>query len=392
MRHSAWLKGLAAGTALAVAVIGFGATEAGAGAYVQTNLVSDISGLAIVTDPELVNSWGLSHSATSPFWISNQGKSTATLYSVTGATDVTKVNINPPSGFVAIPQTTGGPQGPTGQVNNSNTASFLVGNGGNGGSAHFIFANLNGTISAWDTGASAFIQATTTGAVYTGLAINQAQTRLYAANDAGAGSIGVFDSTFKPVILSATAFANPFPGLVPFNVQDIGGKVYVAYAPSGRPNQTMAPLGAGGVAVFDEDGVMLAKLIDGSQLAAPWGLALAPADFGGFSDDLMVGNFSYLHSEINAFDPMSGAFLGTIPVDVGASNTAGGLWALGFGVGGRNGASDVLYFTDGINGETDGLFAAVFVAEPSGMVVLGAALILFGVWRNGSRWIRGDSH
>lgn len=355
--------------------------------YVQTDLVSDIAGLATITDPELMNSWGLSHSATSPFWISDQGKSAATLYAVTGATAVSKVVINPPDGFVAIPPTAAGPQGPTGQVNNSNASSFLVGGGGDGKTAHFIFANLNGTISAWDKGATAFIQptATTAGAVFTGLAINQAQTRIYAANDAGAGSINVFDSAFTPVTLGPTAFANPFPGLVPFNVQDIGGKVYVAYAPSGRPNQQNAALGAGAVAVFDEDGNLLDKLIDGSRLAAPWGLALAPSDFGAFSNDLLVGNFSYLNSGINAFDPMTGAFEGTIPVAVGPGNTAGGLWALGFGTGGANGSPNTLYFTDGINGEAAGLFGALSVPEPSAFALLALALAIIAAWPGGLR-------
>ena len=115
-------------------------------------------------------------------------------------------------------------------------------------SAHFIFANLNGTISAWDTGTTAFIQVTTAGAIYTGLAINGAQTQLYAANDAGAGSIDVFDSTFTPVSLAAGAFVDPAlpAGLVPFNVQDISGFVYVVYAPAGRANQISAPFGARG--------------------------------------------------------------------------------------------------------------------------------------------------
>jgi len=120
--------------------------------FVQTNLVSDIPGLAVITDGELVNPWGVSHSNTSPFWVSNQGTNTATLYAVTDKTNITKVNINPPAGFVAIPTTAQGPQGPTGQVNSTNTSSFPMNNGGDGGSAHFIFANLNGTISAWDTG------------------------------------------------------------------------------------------------------------------------------------------------------------------------------------------------------------------------------------------------
>jgi hypothetical protein len=131
--------------------------------FVQTNLVSDLSGAAAVTDPMLKNPWGLSHSATSPFWSSNQGTSTATLYAVTDTTSVAKVNINPPAGDVLIPTTGTGPQGPTGQVNNSNPSSFPVNHGGDGGSAHFIFANLNGTISAWDKGPTAFVQITTPG-------------------------------------------------------------------------------------------------------------------------------------------------------------------------------------------------------------------------------------
>ena len=187
---------------------------------------------------------------------------------------------------------------------------------------------MNGTISAWDIGTTAFIQVTAaSGTVYTGLAINRAQTRLYAANDAGAGSIDVYDCTFTPVSLGADAFVNPaLPvGLVPFNVQEIGSNVYVAYAPAGRPAQQNAPLGAGAVAIFDED-----------------------------------GNFSYLNSGINAFDPTTGNFRGTIPITLGKGRTPGGLWFIGFGFGGSNGDPSILYFADGINGENDGLFGAIF--------------------------------
>jgi uncharacterized protein (TIGR03118 family) len=373
---------LAVAVAVAVAALSATADQSVAAPYVQINLVSDIAGLATLTDAELRNSWGVSETATSPFWISNQDANSATLYSVAGSTNVSKVNINPPAGFVSVPMTVGGPQGPTGQVSNSNTASFAVGQGGDGGSAHFIFANLNGTISAWDTGATAFIQATTAGAVYSGVAVNTAQTRIYAANDAGAGGINVFNSTFTPVNLGATAFVDPnLPaGLVPFNVQDINGKVYVTYAPMGRPNQTMAAVGAGVVDVYDENGVFLQRLITGGQLAAPWGIALAPSGFGAFSGDLLVGNFSFLDSEINAFDPTNGAFIGSIPIDVGSGNTPGGLWALSFGNGGSGGSPTTLYFTDGINGEQDGLFGAILpVPEPSTIVLLGAALAMLGV-------------
>ena len=349
---------------IAAGVLWAGTLHAQVTGFVQVNLVSDIPGLATITDSNLVNPWGVSHSTTSPFWSSNQGTSTATLYMVTDRTKVTKVTaVN----NIAIPTTATGPQGPTGQVNNTNATcgtmgpAFPVKNGGDGNSAHFIFANLNGTISAWDTGPTAFIQVTTPGAVYTGLAINGAQTRLYAADAAG-GKINAFDSSFMPLNLGDSAFVNPAlpDGLVPFNVQEIGGNVYVAYAPAGRPAQISAPLGAGAVGIFDEDGNFITQLIAGSRLAAPWGITLAPAGFGRFINHLLVGNFSFLHSEINAFDPTTGKLRGTIRINVGKGNKPGGLWAIEFGVGGNNGDPNTLYFADGINGEMDGLFGAIF--------------------------------
>jgi uncharacterized protein (TIGR03118 family) len=350
--------------ALALAATVAGGAKADEDAkLVQTNLVSDIPKLATITDPELVNPWGVSHLPTSPFWVSNQGTSTATLYAVTDETNVTKININPPAGFVKIPKTASGPQGPTGQVSNSNAECFpvSVSSGGDGGSAHFIFANLNGTISAWDKGTTAFIQVTApSGTVYTGLAINGAQTRLYAADDAGTGRIDVFDCSFKPVSLGPDAFKDPSlpSGFVPFNVQDIGGDIYVTYAPAGLQNMRQAPLGAGAVAIFDEDGNFIQELVSGSRLAAPWGITIAPPGFRRFSNDVLVGNFSFLHSEINAFIPSNGKLHGTIPIDTGGRQP-GGLWAIEFGVGGNNGSPDVLYFADGIDGETHGLFGAI---------------------------------
>ena len=143
-------------------------------------------------------------------------------------------------------------------------------------------------------------------------------------------------------------------------MQDIGGNVYVAYAPSGRPAQQSAAFGAGAVAIFDEDGNFVTQLITGSRLAAPWGMTLAAAGFGSFINHLLVGNFSYLHSEINAFDPTNGKLSGTIRIAVGKGHTPGGLWFIGFGVGGNNGDPNTLYFADGINGENDGLFGAIF--------------------------------
>jgi uncharacterized protein (TIGR03118 family) len=190
--------------------------------YVQTNLVSDIPGLATLLDPHLVNPWGVSFRLTSPFWISNQGDDTATLYRVTGSIGVSPVDL-----VVDIPTTAGGPQGPTGQVSNPNPSTFIL-DDLIGGSAFFIFANLNGQISGWNPahGTTAHVEVTTPGAVYTGLAINEAHTMLYAANTS-AGTIDVFDSSFDPVDLGDHAFQTPGQiaarGLVPFNVTEIGG-------------------------------------------------------------------------------------------------------------------------------------------------------------------------
>ena len=158
-----------------------GTGRAGADGFLQTDLVSNIPGLAQIPDPTLRNPWGVSFnpatptSIGSPFWISDQAANAATLYAVNGS-GVSKVNINPPSGFVGIPTTAAGPQGPTGQVFNFASPNFMAGNGSGGSApAVFMFANLNGTISAWNPtlGPSAFIQATTPGAVYTGLALDQ---------------------------------------------------------------------------------------------------------------------------------------------------------------------------------------------------------------------------
>ena len=247
-----------------------------------------------------------------------------------------------------------------------------MGNGGNNLKSNFIFANLNGTISAWNSGASSIVQATVQGAVYTSLAINQAATQLYAAN-AASGGIDVFNSSFGQVAVAPGAFATPpaisAMGLVPFNTQDIGGKLYVTYAPQGLNAQRNATGGQGAIAVFDETTGLLLNTIINGQLASPWGIAIAPDGFGNFGGALLVGNFSFLESEINAFDSITGAFLGTIPIDTGSA-TAGGLWAIGFGTGGSNGSPNTLYFTDGINGERDGLFGAITAVPEPGTVAL----------------------
>jgi uncharacterized protein (TIGR03118 family) len=289
----------------------------------------------------------------------------ATLYAVTDSTSVSHVNLK-----VEIPITASGPQGPTGQVSNTNASSFHL---SDGASANFIFADLNGTISAWNGGlgivagvSHAELKWTTPGAVYTGLAVNQAETMLYAANDS-AGTIDVFNSMFTPVNLGDHAFETPGQiaarGLVPFNVTDINGDVYVTYAPAGHVAQTMAGEGDGAVAIFTESGKLEPHgvLLGGPQtpLASPWGVAIAPNGFGQFGGDILVGNFSYLHSEINAFNPQNHQLVGTIPISAGSGHTPGGLWTLTFGGNGSDGSPNTLYFTDGIDGEHHGLFGAI---------------------------------
>jgi uncharacterized protein (TIGR03118 family) len=392
------------------AFVGLGLTASIANAtvlppYSQTNLVSNLALPGVVQDPNLQNPWGVSESATSPLWISDQAAGVATLYTLNGLT------ATPAGGplVVTIPTLPTPPNGPTGQVNNSiggvATNSFMITQSGTLAPAHFIFANLNGTISAWTAQppAAAQIQVTTPGATYTGLAIGGTVSVpfLYAANGAQ-NRIDVFDGTFTNVNGTpqfAGKFANPFSsdGLVPFNVQNIGGDIYVTYAPAtigaNRTPQTMATAGQGAVAEFDTNGNLLRTVINfdqiGSHLASPWGIALAPAGFGPFGGDLLVGNFSYSLGEIDAYNPVTGAFLGTLD-----SNAAWqGLWALTFGSGSASGgSSDILYFTTGLNAETNGLFAALSVApEPSTLALLGAGLLSLYAWRRRSSRRRDEA-
>ena len=343
---------IVAASAVAASALCAGTSFVDAAGYAQTNLVSDVSGLASITNSQLKNPWGLSFiSGFSPFWISNQGTNTTTLYGVTGATSVSEFAVNPPSNSVAVPG------GPTGQVSNTNPSVLQR------RPLHLRRSErLNLRV---ERRLERRHRMEHSGVAYTGLAINTAQTELYAAS---AGGIDVYNSSFTPI---GTMFTTPgdiaSAGLVPFNVKDIGGDVFVTYAPSGHTAQTTATLGEGAVAVFSESGTLMSETLGGDDhLASPWGVAIAPMTFGKFGGDVLVGNFSFDHSEINAFDPTNWDFEGTISVDAGLGQTPGGLWSLSFGAGGLDGSSNVLYFTDGINGETDGLFGAIVsVPEPS---------------------------
>src|ERR1700734_262747 len=352
--------------------VALGALCAGAGTaqaqFKQTDLVSDIPNLAKTTDPMLKNPWGVSFANGSPIWISQQGTQTTPLFAVTGSTGVSPGQ--KPVFTVNVPPA--GAAGPTGQVANAMGMGFGVSkaSGGNGAPAAFIFANLNGSISAWNGTplTQAFTQTSVANASFTGLAINKADTELFAANDAG-GTIDAFNNSFQ--LISTNAFATPTAisadKLVPFNVTDLGGNVFVTYAESGHIPQTEATAGEGAVAEFSESG-KLENTIVGGELASPWGVAIAPMSFGKFGGDLLVGNFSFVSGVadvINAFNPVTDQLVGSFDVNVG-SNTPGGLWSIVFGGSMSDGNPNTLFFTDGINGEKDGLFGSITaVPEPS---------------------------
>ena len=310
--------------------VAFGALCAGTGVanaadgFTQNNLISNMPGLAAITDPNLVNPWGVSFANGSPIWISNQATNTSILPSVVGSTGVSE------NFTVNIPTTAGAAVGPTGQVDNAMGMGFDVSkaSGGNGAPADFIFANLNGSISAWNgvPTTKAFTQTSVAGASFTGLAINQADTELFAANTAG-GTIDAFNNKFQltstNALMTPTAIKND--GLVPFNVTDFGGNVFVTYAPSGHTAQTMAKAGQGAVAEFSESG-KLENTIVGGPLASPWGVAIAPMSFGKFGGDLLVGNFSFVSGVadvINAFNPVTDALVGSFDVNVGSNMPVG---------------------------------------------------------------------
>jgi uncharacterized protein (TIGR03118 family) len=337
--------------------------------FVQSNLVSDVAGMAATQDKLLVNPWGVSFGAGSPFWVANNGTGTSTLYNGAGVPQ--PPGTNPPLTplQVTIPNASGTttPHGtPTGTVNNpltvSDPSAFNVSATVNGvtktGAAVFLFATLDGAIEGWAPGVNrtqAEIATTVPGASFTGLTIGTdaaGDTLLYAADNAH-GTIDVFNTNFKLVTTLKGNFTDPnLPaGADPFNIQNIAGKLYVEYQVTGNPKVH------GAVDVFTTDGTPVPnQLIVGGPLNSPWGVTLAPAGFGQFSNDLLVGNFGDGH--INAFDPNSGKFLGTLTLANGQPFEEDHLWALTFGNGVTNNPT-TLYFTAGINGQKDGLFGSI---------------------------------
>ena len=339
--------------------------------YVQTNLVSSISGVGTNTtnplDSQLINAWGLARSATSFWWVSDNGTGLSTLYNGTGTKQGLIVTIPVPSGVTP-------PSAPTGVVANG-TADFAL---PGGAAAKFIFVTEEGTIAAWNPGAgtTAVIVKDNSrdGAIYKGCTIAEWSGKhyLYAANF-NSGEIEVYDSTFQRVQLDKHGFAddddldngngNAFNqhrhNFSPFNVQAIGTNIYVAYAkPDADREDEVAGTGLGFVDVYDPAGRRLARLERGPWFNAPWGMAMAPGEFGEFSHSLLVGMFG--SGQIAAFNPVSGDFLGLMKKPDESILSIDGLWALGFGGETANsGPYNTLFFTAGPNDESDGLFGTL---------------------------------
>lgn len=320
--------------------------------YTVTNLVTTDKTIAPHHDPNLVNAWGLSFLPQSPFWVSDNGTGKTTVYDPSGNLLLT-VNVPAASGT--------GAGTPTGQVANPNSSIFMIHKGTAKGAAAFIFATLDGTISGWNpnldmNNAIIAVNDSAKGDVFTGLAIatvktsSGSQTFLYAA-DAAHNVIDIFDSSFK--LAGTITDPNTPPGLAVYGIQTINGKVYITLGAFGSK--------AGAVDTYNPSTKVLRRLTTnaaGGPLNLPWGLAMSPANFGSFSKALLVGNTA--NGRINAFNPSTGAFLGTLKNSTGKIISLSGLWALEFGGGTTsNGQRNELFFTSGPASYGLGIFGVI---------------------------------
>jgi uncharacterized protein (TIGR03118 family) len=329
----------------------------------QVNLASDLAGVAPVTDPDLKNPWGISLSATSPLWISNQGTDSSTLYTLTpGATTAAKLA----AVRVTLPDSVAGPSG---QVSNPGTG-FVLSNATTSAPAAFIFATLDGHIEAWSPKVDPLLgntedKVTMAGASYTGLAVAATRSgadELFAANF-GQGRIDVFDSSFRPVKLARWQFADPFlpRGYVPFNAQALNGNIFVTYDKADRATGREATgLGLGVVDEYSPSGLLLRRIATGGALDAPWGLAIAPSSWGSAAGSLLIGNFGDGRINIVAKHGygLEDRITGQVRVASGRPFAEPGLWGLLPGTA-TTGGTDALWFAAGINHEQDGLLGVL---------------------------------
>jgi uncharacterized protein (TIGR03118 family) len=335
--------------------------------YVQTNLVSDIPGLAAHTDPNLKNPWGTSVGPNTPIWVSDNHAGVTTLYDGAG---------NPQPKVVAIPAPPSAGAGavgaPTGQAFNTldnNSPDFVISKNGASGPAFFLFATEDGTIAGWNPNvdpthaviavdnSTATDAAGDVGANYKGLAlVTTAAGKFIYATSFRFGRVDVFDSHFNLV----NSFTDPTipAGFAPFGIHNIGGKLFVTFAKQGPgKDDDAARPGNGFVDVFSPNGDLLQRLVGRGRLDSPWAVTLAPSSFGAFGGDILVGNFGDGH--INAYDPATGAFQGELSGPGGGPITIDGLWGLRFAPTALNANPNALYFTAGLNHEADGLFGTL---------------------------------
>jgi uncharacterized protein (TIGR03118 family) len=333
-------------------------------AYRQTNFVSDIPGLAPIQDPLLVNPWGISLTASSPFWIANNGTGTSQL--IRDPNGAGPVVLNPSPQTITIPGSL-----PTGTVSNPFSDFTVTPPVGASARANFIFASETGKVSAWIPilGNTAQTMADHPGRVYKGLAIGTATggNRLYAADFAN-GNIDVYDGSFALTTVPGGFVDSTIPNVAgntyhPFNIQAIGSKLYVMYAKVGTGGDDEPGVGNGYVRRFSTDGVKDPTFaINQGELNSPWGCALAPGSFGIFgnpSPALLIGNFGEGNPSIHAFRVTDGLFLGTLQNEAGEGIEINELWALQFGNGGNGGDVNTLYFTAGPAEEEHGLFGSL---------------------------------
>jgi uncharacterized protein (TIGR03118 family) len=334
--------------------------------YSTHPLVSDGANPADHVDASLRNAWGIVFNPNGVVWVADNKTNTSTLYDGTG----TKVSLGPfPE--VHLPSATNGDAAPTGIVFNA-SADFVISQGGASGAAAFMFAGENGTIMGWSPAVNlgnAFVayDDKSGGAIYKGLALAQnGQGNFLYATDFHNGKIDVFDKTFTRVTLKGTfRDANIPQGYAPFGIRNIDGNLYVTFAKQDSNRQDDAPgVGFGFVDVFDANGSLIRRVATRGSLNAPWGIALAPADFGRFSNRLLVSNFG--DGTIDAFDPATGNFLGQLRATNGQVLKIDGLWGLSFGNGLAGQPTNSLFFTSGPGHEQHGLYGRIDAAVSDG--------------------------
>ena len=323
-------------------------------AYQLHNLVSDQAGKADHQDANLVNGWGVAFNPNGFVWVANNHTGTSTLYDGLG---------NPQPLVVTIPGPgDGAPGSPTGIVF-SGSSNFVVSNGTVSGASRFIFSTEAGTIAGWAptvNATSAIEVVPAAGAIYKGLALgaNGIDVLLYATDFAGR-KVDVFDKNFHPVSAPGGFLDRGLPGdYSPFGIQNINGDIYVTYAKKeeGEDDETAGP-GLGFVDVFDADGNLIRRIASRSKLDAPWGLALAPAGFGKFANDLLVGNFG--DGAILAYDAHSGDFKGRLRTADGHLLKVDGLWGMAFGNGISSQPTGTLFVAAGPDDEAHGFYGAI---------------------------------